>query len=579
MSSVTIETESSAEFRAGEDPSTSRTGLANAEQPSEYACAEDFARYDEERRSLAAHFDAGYYLAANPDVRAAGLDPLLHFIQSGWREGRNPSPAFDVAYYLRQCPDVAEAGINPLLHFVWSGAREGRLPIRPLDEWRRALDSACDPRHRAEHWAGAADRTPPGCVSDLCNALEISHLGSKLIVSVSHDDYALSCGGIQNVIGDEERAFRQAGRAYLHISPAAPLPILADPVPAAEFRVRLRLNGDHLGVFAVEDLLAGLRARYENGDTIDWIIHHFMGHVPELIQELIEKTSKGRPIVWTHDFFTLCPSYALLRNDAVFCGGPDLNSAACGICCYGNERKSHSARMRAFHEDMRPIVLSPSKVALDFWCRRGGLAHSERAVVPPGRLLRYSENAVESTSPRRHIRVAHLGARAFHKGWSIFEQLALRFGGDERYEFFQLGDRDGPPMPSTIRNIPVRVTPKNRHAMVEALAEARIDVVVLWSLCYETFSFGAHEALAAGAFVVSRNGAGNVWPAIQANAPEQGCAVETEAELFKLFQRDDLVERVAAATRHFGAFLSGRGTADWLSSHSTSRAELIRTLA
>ena len=33
-------------------------------------------------------FDAGAYLAANPDVAAAGLDPLLHFKEHGFKEGR-----------------------------------------------------------------------------------------------------------------------------------------------------------------------------------------------------------------------------------------------------------------------------------------------------------------------------------------------------------------------------------------------------------------------------------------------------------------------------------------------------------
>ena len=37
-------------------------------------------------------FDAGWYLAANDDVRANGADPLEHFIQGGFAEGRAPGP-------------------------------------------------------------------------------------------------------------------------------------------------------------------------------------------------------------------------------------------------------------------------------------------------------------------------------------------------------------------------------------------------------------------------------------------------------------------------------------------------------
>lgn len=40
-------------------------------------------------------FDAGHYLAANPDVAAAGQDPLTHYVKSGAAEGRPPGPLPD----------------------------------------------------------------------------------------------------------------------------------------------------------------------------------------------------------------------------------------------------------------------------------------------------------------------------------------------------------------------------------------------------------------------------------------------------------------------------------------------------
>ena len=84
---------------------------------------------DEWQERLRDAFDAGHYLAANPDVAAAGVDPFEHFMGGGWREGRDPSPLFGVADYLIANPDVAAAGINPLEHFVRTGRAEGR-PLR-----------------------------------------------------------------------------------------------------------------------------------------------------------------------------------------------------------------------------------------------------------------------------------------------------------------------------------------------------------------------------------------------------------------------------------------------------------------
>ena len=73
-------------------------------------------------------FDAAFYLAHNPDVAQAGMDPLQHFLQTGWKEGRDPNAFFSLKYYLNQNPDVAASGANPLVQFAQSGWQQGRDP-------------------------------------------------------------------------------------------------------------------------------------------------------------------------------------------------------------------------------------------------------------------------------------------------------------------------------------------------------------------------------------------------------------------------------------------------------------------
>ena len=47
-------------------------------------------------------FDSSYYLLTQPDIAAAGVDPLVHFNTFGWHEGRSPNALFDPTYYLAQ---------------------------------------------------------------------------------------------------------------------------------------------------------------------------------------------------------------------------------------------------------------------------------------------------------------------------------------------------------------------------------------------------------------------------------------------------------------------------------------------
>ncbi|WP_156347148.1 RHS repeat domain-containing protein, partial [Sphingomonas sp. Leaf33] len=85
--------------------------------------------------SPAGRFDAAYYRAANTDL--AGLDDnglLNHWQNHGWRERRNPNASFNTRYYLDTNGDIAAAGINPLDHYRDSGIAEGRRPAPTVAE-------------------------------------------------------------------------------------------------------------------------------------------------------------------------------------------------------------------------------------------------------------------------------------------------------------------------------------------------------------------------------------------------------------------------------------------------------------
>ena len=76
-------------------------------------------------------------------MRQAGVNPYVHFLSEGRREGRSPKSAgtwaprsevraiveasFDRDYYLSTYPDLANS-VDPLEHFLDYGCREGRNP-------------------------------------------------------------------------------------------------------------------------------------------------------------------------------------------------------------------------------------------------------------------------------------------------------------------------------------------------------------------------------------------------------------------------------------------------------------------
>jgi len=72
-------------------------------------------------------FDADHYTQTlPPDLRAAGIDPLEHYLLIGNFQGLMPSPHFSPAEYRALHGDVAKALEEPLLHYLRIGAQEGR---------------------------------------------------------------------------------------------------------------------------------------------------------------------------------------------------------------------------------------------------------------------------------------------------------------------------------------------------------------------------------------------------------------------------------------------------------------------
>ncbi len=68
-------------------------------------------------------FDSVFYLRKYPDLAAARVNPLRHYLRYGATEGRKPHPLFDPEYYLRSHPELRDNG-SPLRHFLEHGGLE-----------------------------------------------------------------------------------------------------------------------------------------------------------------------------------------------------------------------------------------------------------------------------------------------------------------------------------------------------------------------------------------------------------------------------------------------------------------------
>ena len=146
--------------------------------------------------------------------------------------------------------------------------------------------------------------------------------------------------------------------------------------------------------------------------------------------------------------------------------------------------------------------------------------------------------------PGGSIRVGFVGSQTLHKGWPVFLALAQALADDPRYGFCTFGAAQNAWFDGDHHD--VRVTAQRPAAMAEALASHEVDLVVLWSLCEETFSLAAMEALAAGAAIVTGSDSGNIAATVRASG--RGVVLPDEAALQAWFQGDGPAELTRRAT-------------------------------
>ncbi|WP_083101086.1 hypothetical protein [Pseudophaeobacter leonis] len=468
-----------------------------------------------EMNTINDEFDTVFYLSKYPDIKQAGVDPLMHFVLSGWKEGRDPNSNFSVDYYLEANPDIKASGINPFWHYVIGGRAEGRNPRHPGGFVAEKLITQLPLEDIVAQWHSG--ETPKRWLDaknisrTILKAVGRQH-NKKLLLSVGHDNYREIAGGIQYCIQREEELSAENGVIYLNLHPYQPLPRLAHAAEDPDVAVNLILGRDMLGAARMSQLILATEMLAEKLPDIHVVVHHLLGHHPEQVTDLVLATGKNQCHFWTHDFFSVCPSYALQRNDVTFCGAPPVESNACTLCFYGEERVQHQKRLQSFFERLDVHVLSPSEFCADLWGARFG-AKAGKLDVHQHVSLDWIAREGATPKDADKITIAFLGYPARHKGWNVFDHLLKSFKDDQNFDFVYLGTN--PPPSALVRHVPVSVTSDNPSAMIDAVADEKTDIVLHWATCPETFSLSTFEALAGGAFVLTNPNSGNVAATVE----------------------------------------------------------------
>ena len=141
-------------------------------------------------------FDRRWYLETYSDVRDSGFNPARHYLESGWKEGRDPSPKFCTTAYLKANSDVAALGINPLLHYLEHGHAEGRGAPQLAGPLRAVIDPIIKfgeaapcmrfpvPQQPSVRWARAGRIDPTDAEAIEVDGLVVAKAGNRSDLSL-----------------------------------------------------------------------------------------------------------------------------------------------------------------------------------------------------------------------------------------------------------------------------------------------------------------------------------------------------------------------------------------------------------
>ena len=475
---------------------------------------------------VAEHFDEEFYLTTYPDVAAAGIDPIRHYLDAGWHEQRDPSLLFSTRFYMDNNPDVVAAGVNPFFHFVAAGKAEGRHGKHQLGfRWDilARLKPVADQIAEMKSHRGPATISPPAMLD---SALQAGLAGArKLIISFSHDDFTKHVGGVQLLLRRELQLFRDRGDVYVHLYPEYPLPFIDASGEAISLGVLV--NGKHAGFHRARDIAAVLGRTRPAALEANFVIHSLLGHNVDQTADLLASCGLTDGLLWLHDYSPIYNNFKLLRNDVEYRGFPREGTIARELCEYARADFCNAREFGKLFDRFHIRLVSPSQAALDVWQDAGVLRAASDHVVEHVTLVPEGASAASAQAAARPLRIGFLGYPAVHKGWPVFQELVLRFRDDPRYEFHHLGMGRVGGLPVEYHDVSASET--SPDAMRAAVAAAELDVVLLWSIWPETFCLTAYEAIAAGAFLVANPDSGNVAAAIAKTG--QGVILPDEAAL------------------------------------------------
>lgn len=453
--------------------------------------------------------DEIFYRSLFPDQSIS--DCNAHYNEVGWKIGLNPTSWFDTKFYLETYEDVKRAGVNPFLHFVDEGYKEFRVPNHLNFRNFVSVLNGQSIEVQSRNWRISDHKLK---LIDLLYAkktiLNLKIKNGPLVISFGHSRYLNDVGGVQLYTFVESQKFNKLDINYLHLSPTRVLPVLADS-SHKDLSVNITYNNLEIsGDFMLSELVELVSAINSDSPPVAAIVNSLFGWHPELLSDVLDQVQAKSHYWFFHDYSTFCSNPNLNFENVTNCKNPELDAGVCVTCRYGKNRKTHVSRIAQLLDSREWKLVTPSKSATENVMKYLSVSASRVLTIPHGHLSTISRLRIFEDRPR----IAFVGQPVAQKGWLNylnFVHLSLK-----EFDFFHFGSI--PTSEYGITYSPLNNCYEDLNTARDLLVSNRIDAVFICPTWEETFCFVAYEALAAGCKVICSRESGNVFDACLDNS-------------------------------------------------------------
>ena len=234
----------------------------------------------------------------------------------------------------------------------------------------------------------------------------------------------------------------------------------------------------------MENLIYTLSLKGYNFEKI--IIGHLKGFDLRKLGSTIRNTNL-KTILCIHDFYLVCNTFDFLKNKKDYCGLTRPTKKKC-LDCYNYKK------IKTFYRDRDYFFKSIDKnlVRIVFpsdFCKNKWLEffpkYKSKAVVRNNLI---TTDVYQKNIKNKKLRIAYIGKKNIHKGIKIWNEIESNKKIINNFDLYYFGintDNGN----KNIKNIYVNNTKNNPYMMRDKLREYNIDIVILWSIIPETYSF------------------------------------------------------------------------------------------